>query len=110
VGGLRREVEKLKKKGGRGRWDLRCPECGWEITLYGDVPVNLIVLDWELSQDGALAETVDPNLAKLAAHEHDPDAFVDKKSGLPLSDPAVSGIGRGSASLEAKLAKMEEEV
>jgi hypothetical protein len=91
VGGLRREVEKLKKSGA-GRWDLRCPECGWEIALYGDVPLDLIVYQWEEMSGDENPKGYDPSLAKLVEHEHDANLFLEKKSGLWMYEQSVSGM------------------
>jgi hypothetical protein len=119
VGGLRREVEKLKKKSGSNRWDLRCPVCGWETTLYGDLTVDLLVLEWEAAEydvetdkvtynKEANLESYDPNLLKLFWHEHHYNDFIEKRSGLPLSDPTISGISQAPTSLES-LRRMEYE-
>lgn len=99
MGGLRREVEKLKKKIGSHRWDLRCPECGWEIALYGDVPVDLIVYEWEqgVPRQQRGPSSVPPGVVALCEHDHPAGEFIEKRSGLPLSDPVVSGFGETSA-------------
>ena|SRR5215212_1204064 len=97
--GFRDRLKRLSRETDDVRWDLRCPECGWEITLLGDVPVDLIVHGWEQSQPesgrASSAKRLDPNLAKLAEHRHDPEDFIEKRSGLPLYHPAVSGMSLG---------------
>jgi hypothetical protein len=70
--------------------------CGWEITLHGDVPLDLIVLDWEDSQpEEAPLRELHPALAELADHPHDPTSFVEKTSGLNLYHPSISGMNLG---------------
>jgi hypothetical protein len=72
-------------------WDLVCPVCGWRVILYGDVPLQLLALDWAEAQPEGRGADWDPNLLALAHHEHPARDFVEKRSGQPLS--AVSGLG-----------------
>jgi hypothetical protein len=92
---LRGRLKRLEQEREGKRWELLCPECGWEITVRGDVPLDLVVYQWE---EGSEAGDVnpgkgyDPNLTKLIEHEHDANLFLEKKSGLWMYEQSVSGM------------------
>jgi hypothetical protein len=91
--GLRDRIRRLQRESGSDRWDLVCPECGWEVTLYGDVPIDLLVYDWEQGYTGeTYGPPPHPLLVELAEHEHPANNFVDKTSELNIHHPSVSGI------------------
>jgi hypothetical protein len=100
---LRDRIRRLSRDNEDEKWELRCPVCGWETTIYGDVHVDLIVLDWHKYQweHGVKGyrdpkEAYHPSLVELAEHEHDEEFdFVEKRSGLNLYNPAVSGMNLG---------------
>jgi hypothetical protein len=96
--GLRDKLKRLERNAQGGRWELRCPACGWEITCQGDVPLNLILLDWEQSQPEPNLTGYHPDLLRLASHEHDPEDFIDKRSGLPLAEASGLALGGGGNS------------
>jgi hypothetical protein len=96
--GLRDRIRRLSREGGSDKWELRCPVCGWEITCYGDVPLDLIALDWERSQPEPNLTGYHPDLLRLAEHEHDPEDFIDKRSGLPLAEASGLALGGGGNS------------
>ena len=90
---LRRRLRSLEKEKEGDRWELVCPECGWGITVYGDVPLDLIVYQWEeLAGDEDPPNGYDPSLTKLVEHEHDANLFLEKKSGLWMYEQSVSGM------------------
>ena len=95
----RDRVKRLEKKAEGNRTELVCPACGWEITVYGDVWVDVIIYDWEKYQwdhghreYGHPTEGLHPSLVRLLDHEHNPGEFIEKKSGLSLYHPTVSGM------------------
>ena len=97
MGSLERQLKKLEDGAGLRRLELRCPECGWETTVHGDPALGLIVLDYDPEPAG-----IDPATVELFKHEHDAWSFIEKRSGLPLEDPAVSGIGQSLATPETR--------
>jgi hypothetical protein len=91
----RNKLKRLERQAEGSKWDLRCPECGWEITCYGDVALQLIVLDWNRASRAA-----DPALLVLLDHEHPAGDLIEKKSGLPLADVSGISFGAGEAGYE----------
>ena len=73
MGRFRGRLRKLEEAAKGEIMPLVCPECGAEFVAYGDVPMEYIV-----------------------HHEHDPGAFLEKDSGLPLLSREVSGIDIGA--------------
>jgi len=98
--GLKGRLRRIERDSAPFRWELKCPECGREVTLFGDVPMGLMVLDWEAHQPEGVRSCADEKLLELFQHEHDPQNFIEKRSGLPLSDPAVSGMRQMTCSAE----------
>jgi hypothetical protein len=91
--GLRDRLKRLERESSSERWALICPECGWEITVYGDVPLDLIVYQWhEMAGDENPGKGYHPSLTKLVEHEHDANLFLEKKSGLWMYEQSVSGM------------------
>jgi hypothetical protein len=111
--GLRGRLRRLQKKTEGNRWELVCPECGWEITLYGDVPLDLIVYQWyEMAGDenpGSGAR-YDPNLTTLVEHEHDANLFLEKKSLLWMYEQSVSGMNPEKAPSMRRLQSLATEL
>jgi hypothetical protein len=95
--GHKDKVKRLERVFGEERWDLVCSECGWETTVFGDMHLDLVVLDWEASQpvDSPGEHSTfspHPSVVELANHEHPAEAFIEKKSGLNIYDPSLSGM------------------
>jgi hypothetical protein len=105
--GLRRWVKRLERETEGEKMNLRCPECGWEITVFGDPPLDLIVYRWQQGQPkseeshGPSFATTHPSLARLAEHEHRAEDFLEKHSGLPLFSKEVSGMNLGGVAHDA---------
>src|SRR5687767_2309275 len=99
--GLRDRLKRLERETEGEKMDLRCPECGWEITVFGDPPLDLIVYRWQQGQPnseqshGPGFATTHPSLVRLAEHEHPAKDFLEKRSGLPLYSREVSGMNLG---------------
>ena len=92
----------LERETEGARWDLVCPECGWEIVVYGDAPIDLIVIEWSQGVDSEThGPPPHPSLVKLAEHEHDPFNFVERTSGLPWMSREVSGLNLGGVAHDA---------
>ena len=97
MGGIRRRLDKLQQKSGYQRTTLVCPVCGEEFVASGDVALEVVVHQWSrVSQAESYRETPE-DIRRLFDHEHDPGAFVEKGSGLPLLSKAVSGFNLGGA-------------
>jgi hypothetical protein len=90
--GIRDRIRRLGRDIDPLRWDLTCPECGWRTLIYGDLPMDLMVIDWTMGAFGQPPSGTDKKVLELFNHEHPAEAFVEKRSGLPLSDPKVSGM------------------
>jgi hypothetical protein len=92
MGSLRRQVDKLNRTS-LEKWELKCPECGWEITVYGDVPLDLILYQYrEMTGAEDPGKGYDPSLKELVEHEHDANLFLEKRSGLWMYEQSVSGM------------------
>ena len=97
MGGIERRLDKLQEKSGYQRTTLVCPECGGEFTAYGDVALEFLVYEWSRgSQVESYRETPE-DIRRLFDHEHDPGAFVEKRSGVLFLSKAVSGFNIGGA-------------
>jgi hypothetical protein len=78
-----------------GRHNLRCPECGWKVTIFGDVWLDLIVYEWEAYQYQQGRHEKDPkedyskSFVALVEHEHPyknftpPDPWLHDKNFTP---------------------------
>jgi hypothetical protein len=99
VGGLRRKLETLQEKSGYQRMTLVCPECDAEFVAYGDLALELIVLDWQMGQDEESASSghhkTPEDILRIYNHEHDTYALIEKTTGLPWTSREVSGIDFG---------------
>jgi hypothetical protein len=103
----RDRVKRLEKKREGNRTELTCPQCGWEITVHGDVTLAMLLYDWTKYQwdhgrreYGHPTEGLHPSLVELLGHEHDADDFIEKRSGLNLFDPTISGMNLGNLGAE----------
>jgi len=96
MSGLRGRLKRLERDT-EGKTVIECPTCGEAFTLYGD-PADYLVYLWRQDYGGENHDPpVDPAVVKLAEHEHDPGAFVEKSSGLPFLSREVSGINLGGS-------------
>jgi len=96
------QVEKLQKQVGKAAWHFRCPECGQEWRMGGDVPLLVLAAEhqrWMRRLDGEPRSTEElvergcpVEIARLFEHEHDVTTFVDVKSGQPFMDREAGGI------------------
>ncbi len=92
----RRWVRSLERTADTETMTLVCPECGEEFTLHGDAAMDYIVHRWKQGYEGeTYGPPTDPAIVELAAHEHDPSAFLERTSGLPFLSRSVSGINLG---------------
>jgi hypothetical protein len=98
---VRSRIKRLERNTEDEKMDLRCPECGWKITVFGDPPLDLIVYRWQQGQPnseqsyGPSFATMHPSLERLAEHEHPAEDFLEMRSGLPLYSREVSGMNLG---------------
>jgi hypothetical protein len=97
--GFRDRVKRLERKAEGTRTELTCPQCGWQVTVHGDVWVDLVVLDWKAGPaslgdepDEDFASGAHKSVVELFTHEHPYDEFVEKRSGKSLFDPTLSGM------------------
>jgi Ribonuclease G/E len=102
MSGLRGRLKRLERDTVGEKMVIECPTCGMVFTLYGDPAMDYLVLRWRQGHDqGHEGEThgppADPDVVKLAEHEHDPGAFVEKSSGLPFLSREVSGMNLGGS-------------
>lgn len=71
---------------------LVCPECGEEFTVYGDAPVEYLCWEWTRGFEGETYRETPAEMVRAFEHEHDPGAFLERRSGLPFLSKAVFGI------------------
>ena len=84
MSGLRGRLRKLQRGTEGDRTILECPTCGMVFTLYGDPAADYLVYLWRQDYGGENhGPPVDPAVAKLAEHDHDPSLMVDKSDGSP---------------------------
>lgn len=94
--GMRRRVRTLESKNAYPLLTLVCPECSEEFSARGDVAIELVLANWRLrSPSGEYGRTPE-EISLIIEHEHDPDAFIDKRSGLPFRDACGLQFGRSS--------------
>ena len=80
--GIRDRLRRLEKATEGERTTLVCLECNEEFTLYGDPALEFIAYEWAKGYEGKLyGPPTDPAVVKMAAHEHDADAFIDRTTG-----------------------------
>jgi len=82
----RAQLRRLERDAFGERTDLVCPECGWEVTVYGDVLVDMIVLDWRAGTGRPLKYASEhapfaahKSMGELFNHEHPYEDFVEKR-------------------------------
>jgi hypothetical protein len=97
VGGVRRRLDRLQEKSGYQRTTLVCPACGQEFVATGDVALEYVVSQYlRGSQAESYRSRATPeDILRIFNHEHDPGAFVEKRSGLPFLSREVSGLNLG---------------
>ena len=95
MGRFRGRLLKLEEAAQEETMTLVCPECGAEFVAYGDVPMEYIVHQWTLETGDAGYHETPESILRLFDHRHDPGAFLEKDSGLPLLSREVSGIDVG---------------
>lgn len=99
MGNLRARLRRLEHETRSEVYELLCSECGQEFTLLGDAPAEYLVWEWSrgaASVDENHHETP-PAMLRAFEHEHDPGAFIEKRSGLPFLSKTVSGFDLGAA-------------
>ncbi|MDP8951830.1 MAG: hypothetical protein M3N18_06285 [Actinomycetota bacterium] len=97
TGGLRRRLQRLEEVADSETMTLVCPECGGEFTVYGDAPAEYLVWLWGQGYAGETHRETPADMARAFEHEHDPGAFLEKRSGLSFLSKAVSGMDLGGA-------------
>lgn len=91
---MRRRLQRLQDKHGHLLTNIVCGECGEEFTAYGrDVALELLVAGWSQGS-GEGYERTREDIRRII--EHEPDALIEKRSGLPLAEATGLGWGRGS--------------
>jgi len=97
MSGLRGRLKRLERD--TEKTVIECPTCGEAFVLYGDPAADYLGYLWRQDYGGENhgPGAVDPAVVKLAEHEHDPGAFVEKSSGLPFLSREVSGINLGGS-------------
>ena len=92
MGRLRRRLGHLEEEHGLVSAVLICPECDEEFVVYGDAPLEFLVAEWVRKTGEEGHRKTPEDIGGLFEHEHDPSAFVEKRTGLPFLSKAVSGI------------------
>jgi hypothetical protein len=93
--GIRDRLKRLEEQSGLERMTLVCPECGEEFPVSGDAPLEYIVHEWR-RQSGQVGYRKTPeHMLGAFEHEHDPGAFVEKRSGLWFLSRPLSGMNLG---------------
>jgi hypothetical protein len=89
-------IQRLERQTEDAKMDLVCPVCGWEIRVFGDPPLDLIVYQWGEGVDDEIhGRPPHSSLVEFTTHEQDSGEFFEKRSGLPLFSREVSGLNLG---------------
>ncbi len=97
MGSLRRRLRRLEEATECEYQILVCPECGEEFVAHGDVAVEFIAHEWAQATGEKSYRDHPGDVVRIFEHEHDPSAFVEKRSGLPFLSKPVSGMNLGVA-------------
>jgi hypothetical protein len=92
---LRGRLEKLERETEGELTSLLCPECGQEFICRGDVAVEYILHEWSKGTGDEGYHKTPEDMLPIFEHEHDANAIVEKRSGLPFLSKEVSGLGLG---------------
>lgn len=96
--GLRDKLKRLEAEADAETTTLVCPECGEELSAYGDVALEFIGYEWVRESGGtrfASHRETPRDILRIFDHEHDPSAFLEKSSGLPFLSRAVFDLDFG---------------
>ncbi len=97
MGGLRGRLRRLERETQGETYELLCPGCGEAFTLYGDAPVEYLLWEWGKEGEGETHRETPAGMLRAFEHEHDPGAFLEKRSGLSFLSKPVSGLDLGGA-------------